>query len=157
RYLAGAMDYQQIYSQHAEEYDALVAAEDCDRRLLPALEAITPLAGASVLEVGIGTGRIARQLLGRAARIVAVDRSPAMLEVARRHLARRTSTAWELSCADARALDVPSGWADVAIAGWVFGHFRSWFPDRWQHEIAAALAEMARALRPGGALVLVET
>lgn len=152
------MDQEEIYAGHAEEYDALITAEDCDGNLLPALEAIHPWDGAAVLEVGAGTGRITRALVGRAARIVAVDRAPAMLEVARRHLLQRGSPeTWSLLCADARALPVDSGWADVALAGWVFGHLRHWMPDDWRAQVARALGEMRRALRPGGALILIET
>ena len=156
------MDHEQIYAEHAEPYDALVAAEDCDGTLIPAIEAIASasgsLSGAAVLEVGVGTGRIARAIVGRVSRLVAVDRAPAMLAVARRHLAAIDGAApWELHEADARALPVASGWADLAIAGWVFGHFRSWMPDDWQHQISLALGEMRRALRPGGTLIVVET
>ena len=152
------MDYERIYAEHAAEYDALVAAEDCDGHLLPAIEAVAPLPGASVLEVGAGTGRITRLLVGRGARVVGVDRSPAMLAVARRHLeAIGPSAGWELRCEDARELSVPGGWADLAVAGWVFGHFRTWFAPGWQAEVDRALAGMARALKPGGALVLIET
>src|SRR5262249_36512538 len=56
-----------------------------------------------------------------------------------------------------QALPVASGWADTAIAGWVFGHFRLWMPDAWRDAIGRALGEMTRALRPGGALVVIET
>ncbi len=153
-----AMDQERIYAEHAAEYDALVSAEDCDGRLLPALETIVPLTGASVLEVGAGTGRITRLLVSRGARVVGVDCSAAMLAVARRHLeVLGASARWELHCQDARELSMPSGWADVAIAGWVFGHFRTWFPADWRVEVARALQRMARALSPGGALILVET
>jgi ubiquinone/menaquinone biosynthesis C-methylase UbiE len=153
-----AVDQERIYAEHATEYDALVSAEDCDGHLLPAIEVLAPITGASVLEVGAGTGRITRLLVGRGAHVIAVDRSPAMLSVARRHLeALGLSTPWELHCMDARELSVSSGWADVALAGWVFGHFRTWFPAGWQVEVGRALAGMERALKPGGVIVLVET
>jgi ubiquinone/menaquinone biosynthesis C-methylase UbiE len=146
------VDHETIYARAAEGYDELVRAEDCDGQLIPALDAVCPLDGAAVLEVGAGTGRITRALAGRARRLVAIDRAAAMLAVARRHL---PAAAW---CrADARALPVAPGWADVAVAGWVFGHFRSWMADGWRHEVGRALDEMRRALRPGGALIIVET
>jgi predicted O-methyltransferase YrrM len=155
---SGPMDQERIYAEHAAEYDALVSAEDCDGHLLPAIQAIAPLAGASVLEVGAGTGRVTRLLVAGGARVVGVDLSPAMLDVARRHLeALGAPGRWELRCEDARGIEVDERSADLALAAWVFGHFRGWFADGWQHEVAQALARMERALKPGGALVLVET
>lgn len=152
------MDQAQIYAQHAAEYDALVAAEDCDGQLLPAIEALCPLRGARVVEVGAGTGRITRQLVAQGAQVLASDRAPAMLAIARAHLeALGKPEAWQLVEADARALPAPSGEADLAIAGWVFGHLRHWLPDGWREAIGAALAEMKRTLRPGGTLIIIET
>ena len=75
----GKARYRRIYRDRADEYDALVGAEDCDGRLRPALEAIAPLAGATVLEAGAGTGRVTRLLLAAGARVVATEPEPAML------------------------------------------------------------------------------
>ena len=150
-------DYETIYRERAADYDRLVSAEDCDGNLLPAIEAVAPLAGASVLEVGAGTGRLTKLLVSRGARVFGVDRSASMLSVARRRLAEATLAGWDLRCADARELPIVSGSVDLAIAGWVFGHLRSWNADRWQQAIGQGLDEMTRALRPRGALILLET
>jgi ubiquinone/menaquinone biosynthesis C-methylase UbiE len=152
------MEQAEIYARHAVEYDELVRAEDCDGNVIPAIEAVCPLAGAAVLEVGIGTARIGRAIVARVGQLVGVDRAPAMLEVARRNLKAVPDAApWELLCADARQLPVPTASVDVAIAGWVFGHFREWMPEGWRRELTVALGEMRRAVRPGGALVIIET
>ena len=150
-------DYHRIYERHADEYDAMVAAEDCDGHLLPALQSIVPLAGAAVLEVGAGTGRVTRLLLDAGARVVASEPALAMLAVARRHTAQQTAARCTLLGADALALPVRAGWADVAIAGWALGHLRSWHAEAWRETIARALAELDRALRPGGTLIVIET
>jgi ubiquinone/menaquinone biosynthesis C-methylase UbiE len=155
--MARTTDYAAIYRDHADLYDAMVSAEDCDGRLLPALAALAPLDGAQVLDVGIGTGRLARLLAPRCARVVGVDRAPAMLEVARAHLERVAPGRFELHAADATALPVPDGWADLAVAGWTFGHLRYERAAEWRAAIGAAMAEMDRALRPGGTLVVIET
>lgn len=152
-----ANDYAAIYRERPGDYDALVSAEDCDGRLLPAIEAVAPLAGARVLEVGAGTGRITRQLVARGARVVGFDSAEPMLEVARRHLTDSGAVGWELRCADAEALPVGEGEFDLAVAGWVFGHLRSWKAETWRASIGQCLSEMERAVRPGGATVVIET
>jgi ubiquinone/menaquinone biosynthesis C-methylase UbiE len=151
------VDFHRIYRDHADAYDALVAAEDCEGRLRPALEAIVPLAGATVLEVGAGTGRVTRLLLDAGARVVASEPAAAMRAVARRRIARLPTARCALLGADARALPVRAGWADVAVAGWALGHLRAWEAPRWREAIGRALAELARALRPGGTLIVIET
>lgn len=149
------MDAREVYASHAEEYDELVRAEDVDGNLLPALRAVATLEGARVVEVGAGTGRLTRLLLQAGARVDATEGAPAMLEVARRELG--DDPRLSLQVADARSLPSPDGEADLGIAGWVFGHLRHWLPDGWRDEIGAALDELARVVRPGGTLVVIET
>lgn len=158
------MEHAEIYARHAAEYDELVRAEDCDGNLLPAIAELCPLEGAKVVEVGAGTGRIARQLAPRLRRYVGTDREEAMLAIARAHftaLAERGALPeeldWTFTRCDARELTVASGWADLAIAGWVFGHLREWMPEGWQDEVGKALAELRRVLRPGGTALIIET
>ena len=116
------IDYRQICERHAGEYDAMVAVEDCDGHLLPALQSITPLAGAAVLEVGAGTGRVTRLLLDAGARVVATEPALAMLDVARRHTAQQPAARCALLGADALALPVRAGWeAATRATGFFFG------------------------------------
>jgi len=153
-----ATDYQRIYSEHADAYDRLVAAEDCDGHLTPALAGLLPLANARVVEVGAGTGRLTRLLVAAGAHVSASDASAAMLTVAERHLRALDASGerWSLARADADALPYRNAAADAAVAGWVFGHQTRWAID-WQASIGACLTEMARVVRPGGVLAVLET
>ena len=150
-------DQRDIYRDHAEEYDRLIAAEDCDGLLLPSLDAIAPLQDQVVLDVGTGTGRIARLVGSHARRVLGVEPSPAMLDIARRHLQASGRQNFDLHLGSADRLPLASAVADVAIAGWVFGHFRYWMPDSWQVSVQQAIDEMNRCLRPGGTLIVIET
>ena len=146
-----------VYEQKAKEYDLLVSAEDCDGNLIRELARTAPLPGLRVLEVGVGTGRIARQLVAGGASVTGFDRAKTMLDIAKRRLAEIAPSGWELACADARDLPIESRSFDAAIAGWVFGHFRHWMPDNWKDSIGLALSEMQRCLVPGGTIIVVET
>ncbi len=157
--LPTAGHYIEVYRTKADAYDHLVSAEDCQNNLTPALETVLgPLPSLRVAEVGAGTGRLTRLLVKAGATVHATDQSEAMLDVARASLQHIDTTGrWTLEPADARLLPMATDAFDAAVAGWVLGHFNSWFHDNWQQEISLALDEMQRVVRPGGTLVILET
>lgn len=78
---------------HADPYDAIapfydrtLAGFDAD---LPLYEAFARRVEAPVLELGVGTGRVAIALAGAGHAVIGLDRSAAMLRLARVALARR--------------------------------------------------------------------
>lgn len=95
---------------------------------------------ATVLDVGCGTGRVTEALLALVpdGRVLALDASPDMVELARRRLGDRA----EVWCQDALALELDEpvdAILSTATLHWVPDHDRLW-------------ARLARALRPGGRL-----
>jgi demethylmenaquinone methyltransferase / 2-methoxy-6-polyprenyl-1,4-benzoquinol methylase len=105
---------------------------------------------ARILDLATGTGDLALAIARRhpQATVVGTDPSTGMLEVGRRKAARRgLADRVELRQGDAQAIDAPDASFDgVTIA---FG-IRN-VPDR-----ARALAEMARVVRPGGRVCVLE-
>lgn len=97
----------------------------------------------TVVEIGCGIGRVTRALAARAARVVALDVSPRMLESGRRLNPDLHNVAWLLG--DGRSLSgIDSESADVCHSFVVFQHI----PDP---EITLGyVREMGRVLRPGG-------
>src|SRR4051812_17017797 len=93
-------DAREIYRFHAEDYDALVSSEDREANLLKAIRAILLLEGADVVELGAGTGRLTAQLAPLVRTIRGFDSAPAMLELARRKLARLGTQNWQVEVAD---------------------------------------------------------
>jgi ubiquinone/menaquinone biosynthesis C-methylase UbiE len=156
--MSGAADrFQLIYRNKAREYDRLVAAEDCDGQVAAALvQRFSAPRGGRILEVGVGSGRVMRILARAGLRVVGFDRAPAMVAIAAEHI-RGDELSATVGVADAAELPVAGGWADGAVAGWVFGHFRSWLPDGWRAQIGRCLGEMRRACRPGAPCVVIET
>lgn len=96
---------------------------------------------ARLLEIGVGTGRIALPLSLHVGEYVGVDISTAMMDKLR---ARMDGHPIRLMQADAAHLPLASGAFDAAVAVHVF-HLVG--------EAAAALREVARALRPGARLL----
>jgi ubiquinone/menaquinone biosynthesis C-methylase UbiE len=129
----------QISLQTAETYEAAFVPS-LFARLAPRLvDAAGVTAGDRVLDVACGTGIVARtaaERTGPAGRVVGLDLNEAMLTVARRV---RPDLDWRQG--DAASLPFPDDSFDVTLcqSGLMF------VPDT-----AAAVAEMARVVRPGG-------
>ena len=96
--------------------------------------------GATVVDVGAGTGKLTRDLVPTGARVVAVEPLAEMLE----QLAAAVPEAEALS-GSAEELPLEDSSADAVVAASAF----HWFdPDR-------ALPEIHRVLKPGGALATI--
>jgi len=117
-------------------------------QLLPAAEVavrrLAPRRGERVVDLGCGTGNAALLAAEGGARVTGVDPSPRLLTVGRDEAARRRLDA-TFVFGDATALPFADGSVDAIVS--VFGVIFA--PDA-----AAAAAEMARVLTPGGRLVL---
>ena len=100
-----------------------------------------------VLDVGCGTGTFARRLVDAnpAQSVVGVDVSPGMLAHARRKLGSAPNV--RLAEAQAEALPFSAAAFDVVVSASALHYVGR--PDM-------ALAEMARVLRPGGRLVVLD-
>jgi SAM-dependent methyltransferase len=117
-------------------------------QLLPAarvvVERAAPAPGERVVDVGCGTGNAALLAAERGARVIGVDPSPRLLEVAAEEAAARGLDA-TFAAGDAAGLPLADGEADLVLS--VFGAIFAPDPE-------AAAAEMARVLAPGGRIVL---
>ena len=92
-------------------------------------------------DVGTGTGFAAAGIAPRVRRVLAVDNSPAMLEVARKNLSELGVINVELQEGDVRALPLESGSVDAAFANMVLHD---------AEDPGSMLREMARVVRPSG-------
>jgi ArsR family transcriptional regulator len=96
-------------------------------------------------DLGCGTGAVSATLAPFVSRVVAVDASPSMLDAARERLAGAGNA--ELRPGELEDLPVADGELDAAILYLVLHHVAE--PGR-------VLAEVARALAPGGRLLIVD-
>jgi SAM-dependent methyltransferase len=101
------------------------------------------LAGQRVVDLGTGTGTLARGFALRGCAVIGIDPSAAMLDAARR-LDHAANVAVEYRIGKAEETGLPDHSADVVTAGQCW----HWF-DR-----PAAAREVARIARPGGYAVI---
>jgi len=111
-------EHREIYAKHADQYELLVSHEDYESNISRALDQITSFEAKDVVELGAGTGRLARLLAPAAKSIHALDASPKMLQVAAEKLGEDGFENWIVAAGDHRNLPLPDHSADVAISGW---------------------------------------
>ena len=132
------------WDKHARNYDKQMAF--WERRLFgDGRQWVCAQATGDVLEVAIGTGRNL-PFYAQGIRLIGVDFSPAMLQLARRQADRLGRTV-DLRLGDAQALELPDASFDTVVCTFSLCAI----PDERR-----AIAEMKRVLRPGGRLLLLD-
>jgi SAM-dependent methyltransferase len=126
------------YNRIARDYDANRGyPANAAAQIGPALAARCG-SGATILEIGIGSGRVARPLVDSGLLVMGVDTARGMLEVA-----RERGITW-LVQADGAQLPFAEASFDAVLAVQVLHHIADW---------RLALAETLRVLRPGGRIL----
>ena len=136
-----ATDVRNFFETAATEWDEMRLTYYDEQVIETMADAIGVDSTQTVLDVGTGTGFIAAGLAPRARRVIGIDNSPAMLEVARDNHGKLGIDNVELREGDLSRLPLDDGSVDAAVANMVLHH---------AEDPAGMLAEMARVVRPGG-------
>ncbi|MFC3173036.1 ArsR/SmtB family transcription factor [Novosphingobium bradum] len=141
------------FARHADEWDTLRLLHSPDG---PVEAALAEQLGAgqleasqlgAVLDVGTGTGRMAELFAPHAASVVAIDKSPEMLRLARARLQHLPAGKVDLIQGDFTALPFADAGFDTVLFHQVL---------HYAQEPEVALAEAARVTRPGGRVAVVD-
>jgi ubiquinone/menaquinone biosynthesis C-methylase UbiE len=133
----------QVSTDAAEVYESFFVPAIFGSWAGPVADAAGIRTASKVLDVGCGTGVLAREALGRVGldgRVVGLDLNEGMLAVA-----ARVEPRVEWRRGDAESLPFEDGYFDVVASQFAL----MYFPDR-----VASLREMWRTLAPGGRLAI---
>ena len=140
-------EIQKFFERVASDWDTMRLAY-YDERVIERMAAVSGLdEGMTVADVGTGTGFVAAGIAPKARRVIAVDNSSAMLEVARKNLGELGLANVELVEGDVGGLPIESGSVDAVFANMVLHH---------AEDPTAMLREMARVAKPGGVVAVVD-
>jgi SAM-dependent methyltransferase len=134
------------FTHQSEAFNAAAAmrSEEALGRLLELIPAAPP---ERWLDSACGPGLVARGLAARVGEVHGVDMTPAMVALARREAEREGARNASFSLGDATALAFANASFDGAVTRFSLHHIPR--PGR-------AVAELARVVRPGGAVVLAD-
>jgi len=139
---------ERYFASHAKDWDELRSLHIAESEVEAAIgRALGERPVGRLIDIGTGTGRMI-ELFGRGAgSALGVDRSPEMLRLARVKLAEAGLAPVDLRQGDMYSLPLPSESADTVIIHQVL---------HYAQNPAAAVAEAARLLAPGGRLLIVD-
>ena len=142
----------QLFSGLPGHYDRLgaILSFGQDPRWRRALvDFIEPAPGMRILDVATGTGMVAFAHAARGAEVIGLDQSEAMLGGARTRLERTPDLAGRLSFVLGEAESLP--FPDAEFDALSFTYLLRYVDDR-----AATMRELARVVKPGGRIAMVE-
>jgi demethylmenaquinone methyltransferase/2-methoxy-6-polyprenyl-1,4-benzoquinol methylase len=134
---------------HYNRVGALMSFGQDPRWRAALVDAVAPRPGMRVLDVATGTGMVAFAHAARGAEVVGLDQSEAMLGGARARLERTPELAGRISfvLGEAEALPFADGEFDALSFTYLL---------RYVDDPAATMRELARVVKPGGRIGMVE-
>jgi ubiquinone/menaquinone biosynthesis C-methylase UbiE len=152
-------DLKEIYNSQATRYHDLISHEDVDSNLLPAIEKVSSLKEKRLLDIETGTGRIPLLVQHLTSNIVGIDLYWDMLQEHKSQKSHKkmANKAWDLLQADYRFLPFTDRNFDIITAGWSISALREWENQDWENQIGFVMREIHRAIKPGGAIIILET
>jgi demethylmenaquinone methyltransferase / 2-methoxy-6-polyprenyl-1,4-benzoquinol methylase len=142
-----------LFARIAERYDfiTVVLSYGQDRRWKERLVGFAPAPGGRrVLDLATGTGDIAFALAGRGARVVGLDITPRMIELAR----AKSTGAHRVQPGETRFL--VGDMSALPFANQVFDVVTTGYGLRNVPDLALAIAEIHRVLKPGGQMLSLD-
>jgi arsenite methyltransferase len=141
----------QFDAEASRQVEATYLTPDVVEQRRVVLRSLALRRGERVVDVGTGPGLLAAEMaaaVGPDGLVCGIDASASMLALARTRASQPGGAAIELRRAGADQLPFPEAAFDVAVSTQVF---------EYVEDVAGALAEVHRVLRPGGRVLVLDT
>ncbi len=142
--LARCLAWDLLYWNEPDLYDRLTEGEPLHPGLLEDL----PLDGATLLDVGAGTGRLTLVCAARAARVYALEPADPLRDLLSRKLEERGLSSVIVLAAWCHSIPLPDSAVDLVVSAAAFGANPARGGD-------AGLQELRRVTRPGGRIAIL--
>jgi SAM-dependent methyltransferase len=126
-------------------HERLAAAIDPDRKVLAALERITPISGKRIADVGTGIGHYPMLLARRTGRTYGIESDPALVAEARSRTGAMHQPNIRIVEGEPTSIPLRDGVVDIVLTSRIDPDDRS----------LPAISEALRILRPGGRLIVI--
>jgi ubiquinone/menaquinone biosynthesis C-methylase UbiE len=134
------------FTRTAEQFASFSLATRAEEAAL-LVRLAAPKGTERALDLACGPGTFTRVLAQHVRAAVALDLTPALMEQARTAIAKAGIKNVAFGCADAMALPLAGASLDLAVCGYSLHHFG---------DAARAVGELARVVRPGGRVALMD-
>ena len=148
-----ALKVKELFARIAPRYDLVNHVQSFGLHLLwkrKVVDLAQVRTGESAIDVCCGTGDLAFALARKGAKVVGLDFTPAMLDVAEtrsRRATERTGDPVRFICGDAMQIPFPENSFEIVTVGYGLRNLSSW---------ETGLRELQRVARPGGRLLVLE-
>ncbi len=142
---SGTSDSREYFARVADHWDEIRSGYFTEAMRDAAIARVGLPPDAVVADIGTGTGFVAAGLASQVRQVYGFDASPDMLAVAQRNLAPFGNVTLRL--AEGQSISLPDSTLDAVFANMYLHHA----PDP-----QAAIREMVRLLKPGGALCIAD-
>lgn len=139
------MESRQYFDTVAPQWDNLRKGFFSEAVREKAFDVAGVMPGKLAADIGAASGFVTEGLLKRGLRVIAVERSEAMLEEMRRKFGEGGAVEYRIG--EAESLPLEDGSVDYVFANMVLHHVDS---------PSAAIREMARIVKPGGRLIITD-
>ena len=148
--------YYDIYNKYIAEYDELVKHEDYQDNLQKTLLSLFDWKNKTVIEAGIGTGRVTSKYIPIVKSVCGLDRAENMLQKAEKNLTQFLEKIEFKVCDNLNLASIKRKY-DVFIEGWAFGHTVSDSPESINNTVELLINQVLSLLNKNGDICFIET